>query len=73
MPKTRTPPYPGPVIADQGGWDEALLVAIPIVVVSCLLWLAKLRVNRAERSAANATGPGSDALDAGADRRQAPD
>lgn len=37
------------VIAHQGGWDEALLVAVPMVLVAWLLWLAKLRVNRAER------------------------
>ncbi len=37
------------VIAHRGGWDEALLVAVPMLAVAGLLWLAKVRVNRAER------------------------
>ncbi len=36
------------VIAHQGGWDEALLVAVPMLAVTGLLWLAKVRVKRAE-------------------------
>jgi len=40
------------VLAHQGGWDEALLVALPMTGVALLLWLAKRRVNRAERVAA---------------------
>jgi hypothetical protein len=34
------------VLAHQGGWDEILLVAAPMVVVAALLWLAKRRVTR---------------------------
>ena len=40
------------MIAHQGGWDEALLIAVPMVLVAWLLWLAKVRVNRAERARA---------------------
>ena len=28
------------VLAHQGGWDEILLIVLPIVVVGILLWLA---------------------------------
>jgi hypothetical protein len=48
------------LVAHQGGWDEILLVAAPIVVVGGLLWIAKRRVDRAARRP-------SDALDAGPD------
>jgi len=34
------------VLAHQGGWDEILLVAGPIVVIVWLLWLAKRRLGR---------------------------
>ena len=33
------------VLAHQGGWDEILLVAGPIAVITCLLWLAKRRLD----------------------------
>lgn len=35
------------VLAHQGGWDELLLVAGPIVVIAALLALAKRRVDGA--------------------------
>lgn len=35
------------LLAHQGGWDEILLVAVPIAFVGWLLWLAKRRVTRA--------------------------
>ena len=35
------------VLAHQGGWDELLLVAGPIVVIGALLALAKRRVGGA--------------------------
>lgn len=73
MPNLGTGTYPGPVIAHQGGWDEVLLVVVPMVLVASLLWLAKLRVNRAERSAAGANAPRSDALDTGAHGGEASD
>ena len=36
-----------PVVAHQGGWDELLLIAIPIVIVIGLLAVVKRRVERA--------------------------
>ncbi len=35
------------ILAHQGGWDEMLLVAGPIVLIAGLLTLAKRRVERA--------------------------
>jgi hypothetical protein len=37
---------PAVLLAHQGGWDEILLVAGPMLVVAGLLWLAKRRVTR---------------------------
>ena len=34
------------LLAHQGGWDEILLVAAPMLVVAGLLWVAKRRVDR---------------------------
>ncbi len=34
------------VLAHQGGWDEGLLVAIPLLAFVALLWLAKRRADR---------------------------
>jgi hypothetical protein len=56
-----------PVLAHQGGWDEILLVVAPIALVGWLLWLAKRRLNRAERDRP------SEALDAGAHGGQSAD
>ena len=45
------------IVAHQGGWDEILLVALPIVLFAGLLWLAnhraeaKLREGAAEAAA----------------------
>lgn len=36
------------ILAHQGGWDEILLVAGPIVLVVGLLGLAKRRIERAQ-------------------------
>ena len=33
----------GAVLAHQGGWDEALFVAVPMVLFVVLLWIAKRR------------------------------
>ncbi|MGI9119953.1 MAG: hypothetical protein ACR2G7_07525 [Acidimicrobiales bacterium] len=55
------------VVAHQGGWDEAFLVAIPMAVLAGLLWLAKRRAEaegRAGGSEAEAEG------DAGEDQRR---
>jgi hypothetical protein len=42
------------LLAHQGGWDEILLIAGPIVIIMGLLWLAKRRVDHA----ASIHGPG---------------
>lgn len=34
------------LLAHQGGWDEALLVAGPLLAIVGLLWLAKRRADR---------------------------
>jgi hypothetical protein len=44
------------LLAHQGGWDEILLIAGPIVVIMGLLWLAKRRVDHA----ASIHGPGGE-------------
>jgi hypothetical protein len=38
------------LLAHQGGWDELLLVAGPIVVIIGVLAIAKRRVERSARS-----------------------
>jgi uncharacterized membrane protein len=43
------PIYDRSVLAHQGGWDEILLVAGPIVVIVFLLWRATKRVKRDAR------------------------
>jgi hypothetical protein len=35
------------LLAHQGGWDEILLIAGPIVIIMALLWVAKRRVDHA--------------------------
>ncbi len=42
------------LLAHQGGWDEIMLIAGPILVIMGLLWLAKRRVDHA----ASIHGPG---------------
>ncbi len=34
------------VVAHQGGWDEALVVAVPIAAFALILWLANRRAAR---------------------------
>jgi hypothetical protein len=34
------------MLAHQGGWDEALFVALPMLGVVGLLWLARRRADR---------------------------
>ena len=41
-----TSAIPPALLAHQGGWDEILLVAGPMLLVAGLLWLAKRRVTR---------------------------
>jgi len=33
------------LVAHQGGWDEVLLVAVPLAVIAAALWLANRRVS----------------------------
>ena len=35
-----------PIFAHQGGWDEIMLIAGPMVVIAALLLLAKRRVDK---------------------------
>jgi hypothetical protein len=46
------------VLAHQGGWDELLLVAIPLVLLALLLGVASVRAKRL------AAGPADDQTDA---------
>jgi hypothetical protein len=48
------------VLAHQGGWDEALLIGGPILVIVGLLMLAKRRVDAAHHDpgAGSSTGTG---------------
>jgi len=41
-----------PLFAHQGGWDEVLLVALPLILIGSLLFIANRRVDAklAERS-----------------------
>ncbi|MEP4650312.1 MAG: hypothetical protein ABJ314_09030 [Ilumatobacter sp.] len=45
------------LLAHQGGWDEALLIAGPIVAIAGLLMLAKKRVGAAAEETANSSDP----------------
>lgn len=36
----------GSVLAHQGGWDEVLLVLVPIALFAGLLWLANAKAKR---------------------------
>lgn len=44
------------VLAHQGGWDEALLVAVPLVVFGFLLTRAQRRAEREAAAEAERTG-----------------
>jgi hypothetical protein len=48
------------ILAHQGGWDEMLLIAGPILLVAGLLVLAKRRVERNADDAATAVGSPGD-------------
>jgi hypothetical protein len=47
------------MLAHQGGWDEVLLIVVPMLAVAALLRLAKRRVERAQLQPDEAppTGP----------------
>jgi hypothetical protein len=38
----------GPLLAHQGGWDEMLMVAVPVIVFALLLRMASKRADRLE-------------------------
>lgn len=46
-----------PLFAHQGGWDEILIVALPLLLIGSLLYVANKRVDAklAERSAEEGT------------------
>ena len=44
------------LVAHQGGWDEVLLVAGPVVVIVVALTLAKRRVDRLEQAGSGVAG-----------------
>ena len=52
---------PVSLLAHQGGWDEILMVAGPVVVFAWLLWIAR------RRAVAQASATGRRAGDAGTD------
>ena len=43
------------ILAHQGGWDEFLLVAVPILVIVAVLALVKKRVDRSALEAGDRT------------------
>ena len=42
------------IVAHQGGWDEFLLVAAPLVLIAGVLWLANKRAREFARRAEEA-------------------
>ncbi len=59
------------LLAHQGGWDEALLIAGPIVVIAGLLVLAKRRVDAMARDrSSEAAGTDDTGSDGAADRQR---
>lgn len=34
------------LLGHQGGWDEVLMVVVPLVAIGVLLWVANRRVSR---------------------------
>lgn len=54
---------PGSILAHQGGWDEVLLVLVPIALFAGLLWLANAKAKR-ELEARRAEAVKADTLSA---------
>ena len=44
------------VFAHQGGWDEVLLVLVPLLVIAGLLFVANRRANRVQNARRRAAG-----------------
>ncbi len=66
------PVWSAAIFAHQGGWDEFLLVALPLVLIGLLLWVANRRVSAqlaatAAEAAADPDRPGGDRLEPGPD------
>lgn len=57
------------LLAHQGGWDEFLLVAGPIIVIIGVLAVAKRRVDRAAATPAEGDGGGQPTPDPSASAR----
>jgi hypothetical protein len=53
------------LLAHEGGWDEALFVIIPLLVVFALIWMVKRRAAKSINAIkpAAAPNPDSDPLD----------
>lgn len=45
------------ILAHQGGWDEALVVAIPIALFAWILWMANRRAARLQQERDGGTPP----------------
>jgi hypothetical protein len=45
------------LLAHQGGWDEVLLVLLPLVVIAGLLYIANRRANRVQRARRDGESP----------------
>ena len=50
------------LLAHQGGWDEILLVAGPLLFLSLLVWLAARRFKSAELESSSDQSDAEDAL-----------
>jgi len=48
-----------PVLGHQGGWDEILIVAAPLLLIASLLYIANRRVDAklADRAESESTPP----------------
>ena len=47
----------GMVLAHQGGWDEVLLVLVPLLVIAGLLYIANRRANRVQQARRTGSSP----------------
>jgi cyanate permease len=61
--KAWVPPGLFPVLAHQGGWDEALLVLGPLALVGAALWIANRRVSAQLEEQAGPGEPNPDQID----------
>ena len=67
-------PVTGALLAHQGGWDEVLMVLVPIALFAGLLVMANRRANAIESQRDRGDGPtGTDGRNNGAARPDLPD